>query len=71
MSERISTKLFGKYCGLLTLMFVATNHLIFRNSLNLQTESMFALLFLVGTYFFITFFKTKKKVLKMTYRLLI
>jgi hypothetical protein len=60
VSERISTKLFGKYCGLLTLMFVATNHLIFRNSLNLQTESMFALLFLVGTYFFITFFKTKK-----------
>jgi len=59
-SERISTKLFGKYCGLLTLMFVATNHLIFRNSLNLQTESIFALFFLVGTYFFIAFFKTKK-----------
>lgn len=59
-SERISTKLFGKYCGLLTLMFVATNHLIFRNSLNLQTESMFTLFFLVGAYFFIKFFKTKK-----------
>ena len=60
ISERVSTKLFGKYCGLLTLMFVATNHLIFRNSLNLQTESLFALLFLVGAYFFIIFFKTKK-----------
>ena len=60
ISERVSTKLFGKYCGLLTLMFVATNHLIFRNGLNLQTESLFALLFLVGAYFFIIFFKTKK-----------
>lgn len=55
-SERISTKLFGKYCGLLTLLFLSTNHLIFRNGVGLQTESIFSLFFIVGCYFLVTFF---------------
>jgi len=59
-SERIATKLFGKYCGLLTLLFLTTNHLIFRNSINLQTESFFALLFILGCYFLITFFHSSQ-----------
>ena len=50
VSERISTKLFGKYVGLLTLLFLATSNLIFRNSLRLQSDIVFSvfILFLVA-----------------------
>ena len=56
--ERISTNLFGKYVGLLTLLFLSTNHLFFRSSLNLQTESIFSIFFIIGCYFLIRFFQT-------------
>jgi len=59
ISERISTNLFGKYVGLLTLLFLSTNHLLFRSSLNLQTETIFSIFFIIGCYFLIKFFKTK------------
>lgn len=55
--ERVTTKLFGKYVGLLTLLFLFTNHLIFRNSLNLQTDVIFSLFFILGAYFLIKFLK--------------
>ena len=56
--ERVSTNLFGKYVGLLTLLFLSTNHLFFRSSLNLQTESIFSIFFIIGCYFLIRFFQT-------------
>lgn len=58
VSERISTNLFGKYVGLLTLLFLSTNHLFFRSALNLQTESIFSICFLLACYFLIKFFRT-------------
>jgi hypothetical protein len=58
VSERISTNLFGKYVGFLTLLFLSTNHLLFRSALNLQTENIFTICFLVACYFLIKFFRT-------------
>lgn len=59
-SERISTKLFGSYVGFFTLLVVASSNLLFRNSIELQTESIFALFFIVGVFYLIKFIKTKK-----------
>lgn len=59
VAERISTKLFGKYVGLLTLLFIATNHIFLRASLSFQTENTAAILFLLGFYFMIQFLKTR------------
>ena len=51
VSERIATKLFGKYAGLITLIILSASNLLFRNSIQLHTESLFCLLFIlfVGT----------------------
>ena len=40
--ERVSTKTFGSYVGLFSLLVVSTSNLLFRNSLSLQTESIFS-----------------------------
>jgi len=55
--ERFSTHFFGKYVGLLTLLFLSTSNLFYRSALNLQTESIFGIVFLLGCYFLIKFFK--------------
>jgi hypothetical protein len=59
VSERISTSLFGKYVGLITLLVVASSNLLFRNSIILQTESIFALITILGVFYLIKFLKTK------------
>lgn len=59
-SERIATKFFGRYVGLLTLLFLSTNHLFYRSALNLQTESVSTIFLLIGVYFLILFFYNKK-----------
>lgn len=58
--ERFSTKFFGKYAGFLALLFLSTNHLIYRSFLNLQTESLFLIFFILGCYSLLTFYKEKK-----------
>ena len=58
VAERISSNLFGKYVGLLTLLFLSTNHLFFRSALNLQTESVYTICILTACYFLIKFFKS-------------
>ena len=55
VSERIATNLFGKYAGLITLILLSTSNLLFRNSIEFHTESLFCLLFVLGTYFLIKF----------------
>ena len=57
VAERISSNLFGKYVGLLTLLFLSTNHLFFRSALNLQTESVYTICILTACYFLIKFLK--------------
>ena len=55
VSERIATNLFGKYAGLITLILLSTSNLLFRNSIQFHTESLFCLLFVLGAYFLIKF----------------
>ena len=56
-SERVATKLFNSNVGLLTLLFLATNHLFYRSALHLNVDVIFSLFFVVGSYFFIKFLK--------------
>jgi hypothetical protein len=59
-SERIATKFFGPYVGLLTLSFLATNEIFFWVGRGLLTSNVFSLLFILGFYFMIKFLRTKR-----------
>lgn len=59
-SERIATNLFGKYVGLLTLLFLATSNLLFRHSIVFKTESVFTVFFILGVFFLIKYLKQKR-----------
>lgn len=59
-SERIATNLLGKYVGLITLLLLATNNLLLRNSINLQTESTFSFFFILGCFFLIRYVRSMK-----------
>lgn len=59
VAERFTTHFFGKNVGFLTLLFLSTNHLFFRSTLNLQTENIFTIFFLLGMFFLIKFFQNK------------
>ena len=60
ISERIASKYFGKYVGLLTLIFLATNEMVFWIGRALLTDTLFSILFLLGSYFLINYLKEKK-----------
>lgn len=60
ISERTATSLFGKYAGLITLILLSTSNLLFRNSIQLHTETLYCLLFVLGTYFLIKFGRTNQ-----------
>lgn len=60
VTERITTNLFGKYAGLITLILLSTSNLLFRNSIQFQTESIVCLMFILGAYYLIKFGKTNK-----------
>jgi len=59
-SERIATNLFGKYVGLLTLLFLATSNLLFRNTIRLQSDIVFSVFIVLGFFFILRFLKGKK-----------
>jgi len=59
-SERIATKFFGTYVGLLTLCFLATNEIFFWVGRGLLTSNVFSLLFLVGCFYLIKFLQYKE-----------
>lgn len=61
IAERFATKVYGNYVGLLTLLFLVTNHLLLRSFQSLQTEGIFGILFILGVYFLIKFFNTKNE----------
>jgi len=60
ISERVATKWFGSFVGLLTLVFVSASGLIYSWGLALMTESIFSVFFILGCYFLIKFFHEKK-----------
>jgi len=60
ISDRVATSLFGKYVGFLTLLCLATSNLLFRNSINFQTESLFSVFFVLGCFYLIKYLRGKK-----------
>jgi hypothetical protein len=59
-SERFATNLFGKYVGLLTLLFIATSNLVFRNSIALQSDIVFSFFILLGAFFLFKYLKEQR-----------
>jgi len=60
ISERISTKLFGSFVGLITLVFLVSNLAIFMIGRQLLTDNVFALFTILGIYYLIKFLHEKK-----------
>lgn len=56
ISERVSTKLFGKYVGLFTLLLLASNIWILDTGVHFMSDMLFASLFLIGVFYLIKFF---------------
>jgi hypothetical protein len=59
--ERIATKLFGKYVGFLSLLFLATCHIFFRSAVLPNTDAILTLFFIPGVYYLIKFLKNKNE----------
>ncbi len=59
-SERIATYCFGRYVGLLTLIFLATNEFVFLIGRGFLTSNFFMLSFLFGIFFLIRFLRGKR-----------
>jgi len=61
ISERVATKWFGSFVGLLTLVFVSSSDVIYFWGLFLMTDSIFSVFFILGCYFLIKFFHEKRE----------
>jgi len=59
-SERIATKLFGSLAGLVTLVLVATDAMIFLNGRWLLTDTIFTVFFILGCFYLIRFLQQKR-----------
>lgn len=59
--ERISTKWFGRYVSLLTLLLLASNIHIIYSSLNLLSDILFSLFFILGCFYLINFLRNEKE----------
>lgn len=59
-SDRIATKLFNKYVGFFTLLFLATNGYVFTIGQDLLTDNIFALLTITGFFCLVKFIFEKK-----------
>jgi len=61
ISERVATKWFGSFVGLLTLVFVSASGGIYFWGLNLMTENIFSVFFILGCFYLIKFFHEKRE----------
>ena len=61
ISERLATKYFNKYVGLLVLIFLSTNEMTFWVGRGLLTSMIFSIFFIVGIHFLLKFLKTKSE----------
>jgi hypothetical protein len=59
ISERVATKYFGKYVGLLTLIFLSTNEMTFWVGSSLLTSMIFSGFFMMGIYFILKYVRSK------------
>ena len=62
ISERVVTKLFGGFAGLVTLIFLLSDAMILHIGRQLLTDSIFSLLFMVGCFLLINFLKEKSNI---------
>jgi len=58
-SERIATNLFGRFVGLVTLVFVSTSGIILLRGEQLMTDIMFSVFFLLGSFYLLKFFRDR------------
>jgi len=61
ISERVATKWFGSFVGLLTLVFVSASAVIYFWGRALMTESIFSVFFILGCFYLIKFFHEKRE----------
>jgi len=60
VTERVTTKLFGRFAALLTLLFLAFNLNIIYSSITLLNNIVFTLFFVLGCFYLINFLKNEK-----------
>jgi len=61
ISERVATKLFGSLIGLFTLIFVASSYQTYFYGLDLMTDSIFSVFFILGCFYLIKFFHEQRE----------
>jgi len=61
ISERVATKWFGSFVGLLTLVFVSASGVIYYWGLALMTDNIFTVFFILGCFYLIKFFHEKRE----------
>jgi len=61
VSERITTKLFDERIGFVSLLLLSTNFMIFTIGDNLNTDIIFTILVLIGSFYFLKFLKYNHK----------
>jgi len=59
ISERVTTKLFGSFVGLVTLVLLASDQTIFHVGRQLLTDNIFAAFLILGVFYLIKFLKEK------------
>lgn len=59
--DRVATNLFGKEVGLMTILLLATNGIIFVGSVHLLSDNIFASLIVLGFFCIIKFMKDKNQ----------
>jgi len=60
ISERVATKLFGGFVGLIALVLLASDVTFFNVGVQLLTDNIFAVFFILGVFFLIKFLRSKK-----------
>jgi len=60
VSERVATKLFGGFVGLFTLMLLSTDLIFLSTGVQLLTDNIYSLFFILGCFFIIRFFQKEK-----------
>jgi len=61
ISERVVTKLFGSFVGLVALIFLSTNLIVLYVGQRLLTDSIFGLFLILGCFFLLKFLREKKE----------
>jgi len=60
ISERVATKLFGGFVGLIALVLLGSDLTIFNVGVELLTDNIFSVFFVLGAFYLIKFLRSKK-----------